>query len=151
MHILAGRGLTLICRPDFSKFGGAESFSEGLENFTAGPEDGSRSARPLSRRMSYMTELRSKRDVSDTASLMTVDEITEAVETRRSVRKGEADTASMIEGWTHVGGDEAVEEAAEAAPVTPDDVPMEEEDVDVDVEEYDDEEYDEETEEEEEE
>lgn len=34
--------------------------------------------------MSYMTELRSKRDRSDTASLMTVDEITAEVESRRA-------------------------------------------------------------------
>ena len=81
-----------------------ESFSEGLENFTAGPEDGSRSARPLSRRMSYMTELRSKRDVSDTASLMTVDEITAEVESRSLKSRRES---RMTEGGDDEDGDES--------------------------------------------
>ncbi|KAI5833967.1 ste11-like protein [Schizophyllum commune Tattone D] len=81
-----------------------ESFSEGLENFTAGSEDGSRSARPLSRRMSYMTELRSKRDVSDTASLMTVDEITAEVESRSLKSRRES---RMTEGGDDEDGDES--------------------------------------------
>ncbi|KXN86865.1 Serine/threonine-protein kinase STE11 [Leucoagaricus sp. SymC.cos] len=51
-----------------------------------------------SRRMSYMTELRSKRDRSDTASVMTVDQITAEVESRRA--------SSMLDGHgsTVVGG-----------------------------------------------
>ncbi|KAI0647129.1 hypothetical protein C8Q79DRAFT_606405 [Trametes meyenii] len=58
------------------------------------------SARRLStasKRMSYITELRSKRDRSDTASLMTVDEITAEVESRQEAAKsGDSDE------WTKV-------------------------------------------------
>ncbi|KAF8636498.1 hypothetical protein AX17_003313 [Amanita inopinata Kibby_2008] len=93
----------------------SESFSESLQNFTAG--SGQRSSRPssramsiASRRMSYMTELRSKRDRSDTASMVTVDEITAEVESRRVGKDtdGQAgDHGSDTEdGWTRVGTDE---------------------------------------------
>jgi mitogen-activated protein kinase kinase kinase len=41
-------------------------------------------SRQTSRRMSYLQELRSKRDRSDTASMLTVDEITQEVESRRA-------------------------------------------------------------------
>lgn len=50
--------------------------------------------------MSYMTELRSKRDKSDTASLMTVDEITAEVENRRVSKAYECD--DELDGWTKV-------------------------------------------------
>jgi hypothetical protein len=53
-----------------------------------------------SKRMSYMTELRSKRDKSDTASLMTVDEITAEVENRRVSKAYERD--EELDGWTKV-------------------------------------------------
>ncbi|THH33938.1 hypothetical protein EUX98_g260 [Antrodiella citrinella] len=77
-------------------------------------------ARPLSaamsigsKRMSYITELRSKRDKSDTASLMTVDEITAEVESRRASMEsrgsGEEMTEEMETGtdeWTEIGADD---------------------------------------------
>jgi mitogen-activated protein kinase kinase kinase len=63
--------------------------------------------------MSYITELRSRRDVSDSASFVTVDEITAEVESRR-----ENDPDS---GWTSINS-EGDEEHTPAAPV---DVPTE--------------------------
>ena len=50
--------------------------------------------------MSYMTELRSKRDRSDTASFMTVDEITAEVESRRISTPTERETD--LDDWTKV-------------------------------------------------
>lgn len=85
----------------------SESFSESMENITGNQQRSrppSRTMSITSRRMSYMTELRSKRDVSDTASMMTVDEITASVESRResiAVDRG-ADS-----DWTKVDADEA--------------------------------------------
>jgi mitogen-activated protein kinase kinase kinase len=64
--------------------------------------------------MSYITELRSKRDVSDSASFITVDEITAEVESRRE--NGDADN-----GWTSINA-EGDEEHTPSAPV---DVPTE--------------------------
>lgn len=56
-----------------------------------------------SRRMSYMTELRSKRDISDTASLMTVDEITAEVESRRETTiQTTEQPGSDTDDWTKV-------------------------------------------------
>ncbi|EKM82649.1 hypothetical protein AGABI1DRAFT_68456 [Agaricus bisporus var. burnettii JB137-S8] len=77
-----------------------------------------------SRRMSYMTELRSRRDRSDTASLMTVDEITAEVESRR----GSTTVAgtSEMDDWTKVD----VEETPDA-PVDEKDVVAEQEEVEV--------------------
>lgn len=43
-----------------------------------------------SRRLSYLADLRSKRNTSDTASMLTVDEITQEVESRRSSWIGQA-------------------------------------------------------------
>ncbi|KAF7304908.1 STE11-like protein [Mycena kentingensis (nom. inval.)] len=63
-----------------------ESLSESIENITS-PEQArirrSLSAASANRRMSFMTELRSKRDKTDTASLLTVDEITADIVTDR--------------------------------------------------------------------
>lgn len=58
----------------------------------------SRRMSTASKRMSYITELRSKRDRSDTASLMTVDEITAEVESRQenAAKSGDSDE------WTKV-------------------------------------------------
>jgi mitogen-activated protein kinase kinase kinase len=53
-----------------------------------------------SNRMSYMTELRSKRDRSDTASLMTVGEITAEVESRRASTSNERE--ADFDDWTKV-------------------------------------------------
>jgi len=76
-----------------------ESLSESMEGITGGIRQRpvSRSLSIASKRMSYMTELRSKRDRSDTASLMTVDEITAEVESRASNER-ETD----FDDWTKV-------------------------------------------------
>lgn len=64
-----------------------ESFAESLAIVTGGRSGGSpsisRTASNASRRLSYMSELRRHRDKSDTASMLTVDEITAEVENRR--------------------------------------------------------------------
>jgi mitogen-activated protein kinase kinase kinase len=57
--------------------------------------------------MSYMTELRSKRDRSDTASLMTVDEITAEVESRRASMSVDHD--SDMDEWTKVDSENELE------------------------------------------
>ncbi|KAJ6596932.1 ste11-like protein [Mycena vulgaris] len=77
-----------------------ESFSESLESIT-GSGPGARVSRNLSgasRRMSYMTEVRSKRDRTDTASMLTVDEITADLATDRSE-----------EEWTKVESQDGLE------------------------------------------
>ncbi|KAJ6630840.1 hypothetical protein B0H10DRAFT_1774199 [Mycena sp. CBHHK59/15] len=61
-----------------------ESLTESLEGITNNPQRVSRNLSAASRRMSYMTELRSKRDRTDTASMLTVDEITADLATERS-------------------------------------------------------------------
>ncbi|KAG6907349.1 hypothetical protein DXG01_009233 [Tephrocybe rancida] len=78
-----------------------ESFSDSFDNITG--RQISRTPSAASRRMSYMTELRSKRDRSDTASLMTVDEITAEVESRRASMQ--VDPGSDTEEWTRVDSD----------------------------------------------
>lgn len=87
----------------------AESFSESMENLTGKRRMSTAMSMKSgkSKRMSYMTELRSKRDVSDTASLMTVDQITASVESRRQSISMDAGTDSE---WTKVGSDEGEEE-----------------------------------------
>ena len=78
-----------------------ESLSESMEGITGGVRQRpvSRATSIASKRMSYMTELRSKRDRSDTASLLTVGEITAEVESRRaSTYDREAD----FDDWTKV-------------------------------------------------
>ncbi|KAF8910967.1 hypothetical protein CPB84DRAFT_1763028 [Gymnopilus junonius] len=76
----------------------SESLSESLEAATQRPK--SRTMSIASKRQSYMTELRSKRDKSDTASLMTVDEITAEVENRRASKAFDRD--DDLDGWTKV-------------------------------------------------
>ncbi|THU80821.1 Pkinase-domain-containing protein [Dendrothele bispora CBS 962.96] len=95
-----------------------ESLSETLESITGGEVGGaggvgarvsraSSTASRISRRLSYMTELRSKRDRSDTASLMTVDEITKEVESRRESKRQSLAmypaNSLDAEEWTDVG------------------------------------------------
>jgi mitogen-activated protein kinase kinase kinase len=59
-----------------------------------------------------MTELRSKRDRSDTASLMTVDEITAEVESRRASMS--VDQGSDMDDWTQVNtGDDLDDDTME--------------------------------------
>ncbi|KAF8892559.1 hypothetical protein BD779DRAFT_1194666 [Infundibulicybe gibba] len=87
-----------------------ESFSESLESITGTPGPSrpvSRTASIRSHRMSYMTEFRNKRDRSDTASLMTVDEITAEVESRRESMTVER--ASDVDDWTTVDPDDGHE------------------------------------------
>ncbi|KAJ4487916.1 ste11-like protein [Lentinula aciculospora] len=90
----------------------SESFSESLENLT-GTRPGARMSRAssnASHRLSFMTELRSRRDRSDTASLMTVDEITKEMENRRmSKRESMAirpPESSDTDEWTEVENEE---------------------------------------------
>ncbi|KAJ3909323.1 Pkinase-domain-containing protein [Lentinula edodes] len=90
----------------------SESLSEYLENLT-GARPGARMSRTssnASHRLSFMTELRSKRDRSNTASLMTVDEITKELENRR-ISKRESMTIRLPESsdtdeWTEVENEE---------------------------------------------
>ncbi|RDB21078.1 Protein kinase byr2 [Hypsizygus marmoreus] len=86
----------------------SESFSESFDSITGhrSSRSVSRTMSNASRRMSYMTELRSKRDRSDTASLMTVDEITAEVESRRASMS--IDHGSDTE-WTRVDSDDGLE------------------------------------------
>lgn len=101
----------------------SESLSESM-NLTDQPPAGSRpvsralSVGPMGKRMSYITELRSKRDKSDTASLMTVDEITAEVESRRASLETRrqstiADTGSE---WTRVEAEDADQASIKEVP-----------------------------------
>lgn len=82
----------------------SESLSDSF-NFVDGdkanPRPLSRTTSNASKRMSLITELRSKRDRSDTVSLMTVDEITAEVESRRESDSQETDVEST-DSWTKV-------------------------------------------------
>ena len=121
----------------------SESFSDSLQDFTTraslrSSSPASRSLSNASHRMSYMTELRSKRDRSDTASMVTVDEITAEVENRRattnvSIRTSEQNSDTE-DGWTRVGTDDGhdsgedandeFDEEEEGATLRGDDVPV---------------------------
>ncbi|KAI0950600.1 hypothetical protein AcV7_009014 [Taiwanofungus camphoratus] len=97
----------------------SESLSESLNlnSSQLGARPLSRTMSTASKRMSFITELRSKRDRSDTASLMTVDEITAEVESRRESADVKLDPESTEE-WTKVdvGDDiekESIKEVAE--------------------------------------
>ncbi|KAL4067984.1 Pkinase-domain-containing protein [Scleroderma citrinum] len=80
-----------------------ESLSESMESLT-GSKRLSRASSNISNQMSYMTELRSKRDRSDTASLLTVDEITAEVENRRQSMAIDMGVEGA-EDWTKVEPD----------------------------------------------
>lgn len=136
-----------------------ESFSESMSNLTGGSTASTAtrltpsSRRPMSvasKRMSYVKELRSKRDTSDTGSIMTMDEITAEVESRQgnAAVNTVADDASLS-GWTQVtDGDDENETPAAPADVPPEGAEEEEEEDELEVEEEDDdEEYDEDEEE----
>ncbi|KAI0636887.1 hypothetical protein C8Q77DRAFT_530585 [Trametes polyzona] len=103
----------------------SESLSESLN--LSDSQGSIRSSRRLStassKRMSYITELRSKRDRSDTASLMTVDEITAEVESRQEAAKsGDSDE------WTKVDmPDSADRESIKEAPCDEEEMSDEEE------------------------
>ena len=98
---------SLLPAVDFS----LESFTESMDKLAA--QDRRLSSGSSIKRMSYITELRSKRDVSDSASIVTVDEITAEVESRRE--------NDVDNGWTAINA-EGDEEHTPAAPV---DVPTE--------------------------
>ncbi|KAJ2931367.1 hypothetical protein H1R20_g5738, partial [Candolleomyces eurysporus] len=76
-------------------------FSDSMGEFTGNTRPVSRAMSINSKRLSYLSELRSNRDVSDTASLMTVDEITAEVESRR-VSKVPEMTNPDLDDWTKV-------------------------------------------------
>ena len=101
-----------------------ESLSESMEGITGGVRQRpvSRATSIASKRMSYMTELRSKRDRSDTASLMTVGEITAEVESRRASTSNDRETD--FDDWTKVD--------AEIENMVPKAVESDDDDVDVD-------------------
>ncbi|EIW85155.1 Pkinase-domain-containing protein [Coniophora puteana RWD-64-598 SS2] len=83
-----------------------ESLSESMEDLTA-PDPSkavSRTSSNASRRTSHLSELRSKRDKSDTASLLTVDEITAEVENRRQSMAVDMGVEGA-EDWTKVEPD----------------------------------------------
>ncbi|KAG9318895.1 Pkinase-domain-containing protein [Chiua virens] len=80
-----------------------ESLSESMEDLT-GDKRLSRASSNSSKRTSLMTELRSKRDRSDTASLLTVDEITAEVENRRQSMAVDMGVEGA-EDWTKVEPD----------------------------------------------
>lgn len=86
----------------------SESFSESLQGITGSSRPKSRTLSIASKRMSYMTELRSKRDRSDTASLMTVDEITAEVESRRVSTALDLPTPG-VDDWTKVDAEDDIE------------------------------------------
>ena len=88
-----------------------ESFTESMDKLAA--QNRRLSSSSSIKRMSYITELRSKRDVSDSASFVTVDEITAEGESRRE--------NDVDNGWTAINA-EGDEEHTPAAPV---DVPTE--------------------------
>lgn len=80
-----------------------ESLSESMEDLT-GSKRLSRASSDSSKRTSLMTELRTKRDRSDTASLLTVDEITAEVENRRQSMAVDMGVEGA-EDWTKVEPD----------------------------------------------
>ncbi|KAJ3732201.1 Pkinase-domain-containing protein [Lentinula guzmanii] len=92
----------------------SESFSESLENLTgADARPGARMSRASSNasyRLSFMTELRSRRDRSDTASLMTVDEITKEMENRQLSKRESMvirpPDSSDTDEWTEIENEE---------------------------------------------
>ncbi|KAF9500833.1 Pkinase-domain-containing protein [Pleurotus eryngii] len=113
----------------------SESLSESMESLTGGQPSRpvSRAMSLSSRRMSYMTELRSKRDRSDTASMVTVDEITAEVESRRESKM--PDTGLDNDDWLKVDPVESADSEAEETTV----VETEEDTLNEDEEEYEDE------------
>lgn len=113
-------------------------FSDSMGEFTGNTRPVSRAMSINSKRLSYLSELRSNRDVSDTASLMTVDEITAEVESRR-VSKVPDMTNPDLDDWTKVENededgdvvdddDETVEDDVDGTTLNADDDDDEDED-----------------------
>lgn len=71
-------------------------FSDSVHELTGGKAQSN-----ASNRLSYLSELRSKRDRSDTASMMTVDEITAEVESRRISKVPDMSNPDL-DDWTKV-------------------------------------------------
>ncbi len=85
----------------------SESLAESLNLMEPKSRPVSRTVSNASNRMSLITELRSKRDKSDTASMMTVDEITAEVESRRAIMESRRESVSVRDSesadeWTKV-------------------------------------------------
>lgn len=93
----------------------SESLSESL-NLGSGSRPGSRLSVASSKRMSYIQELRSKRDVSDTASMMTVDEITAEVESRQDDIGSKDPSSDDTEEWTAVESSDADTQSIKEVP-----------------------------------
>lgn len=97
-HSVTGGGVTTSA-PSAAAASGMASTSALPNGARTGPNPLiSRTASNASRRFSYMSELRARRDRSDTASMLTVDEITAEVENRRkstvaSIRSTESGAA----------------------------------------------------------
>lgn len=96
------------------------------------------------KRTSFLQELRSKRDMSDTASMLTLDEITEQVESRRQSMMG----VGTSEGRSSEDDDDASDDLSmrQSRAIEEEDEEEEEEEEETiveDEEEYDDEEYEE--------
>jgi len=107
-----------------------------MENLTGGRQSSRRLSKAMSiasKRMSFMTELRSKRDVSDTASLMTVDQITASVESRRESLAVDT-SGDSTDDWTKVGSDQGslIDESPELSESSDEDGGEEDEDRDED-------------------
>ncbi|KAI6028744.1 Pkinase-domain-containing protein [Pisolithus orientalis] len=94
-----------------------ESLSESMENLT-GSQHLSGASPGTTNRMSYMTELKGKHDWSDTASLLTVDEITAEVENRRQSMAVDMGVEGA-EDWTKVESD--IDEVSSLTSTTLDD------------------------------
>lgn len=92
----------------------SETLSESLNLSNAGSRPGSRLSVASSKRMSYIQELRSKRDVSDTASMITVDEITAEVESRQETSGSKE--SSDTEDWTAVETSDADTQSIKEVP-----------------------------------
>lgn len=90
----------------------SESLAESMNLTEPKSRPVSRALSNASNRMSLITELRSKRDKSDTASMMTVDEITAEVESRRASMESRGasvtvrDSFETADEWTKVDVDD---------------------------------------------
>ena len=105
----------------------SESLADSLNLTGSASRPGSRMSTASSKRMSYITELRSKRDRSDTASMITVDEVTAEVESR--TQGDETADGEETDGWTAVESSDA---DAKSVKEMPEEEEEEEEDEDED-------------------
>jgi mitogen-activated protein kinase kinase kinase len=105
-----------------------ESLSDSMQSLTRSQQQGISSTdnsigtgaaanANATRRMSYMKELRSKKDRSDTASVITMDQVTAEVQSRRESMALERLTDN--DSWSLVGGAANAEDEAATAEVAP--------------------------------